>query len=195
MPELLGEPDEKSFGAADIAEPIRVFVLHHFADELRAVLAKPGKRLVDVVHSEHDAQVAESVHRGVPVIGNCGRGEKSRELEPTVAVGGDASWRSRRALGASPVTRPAQSPSIVARPSSFEAKLGEKRDGGIEGFYHDADVVHPLESHITSSHFSSFRPSHSAERPIPNVADILSVFRLVHGAVRNVRMSFISRSP
>ena len=39
LAELLGEPDEKSIGAADVAEPIRVLVLNHFADELRAALA------------------------------------------------------------------------------------------------------------------------------------------------------------
>ena len=54
-PELLGEPDEKPFGAADVAEPIRLFVLNHFADELCATLAESGERPVDVVHSEHDA--------------------------------------------------------------------------------------------------------------------------------------------
>src|ERR671934_3037921 len=80
LAELLGEPDEKSFGSADVAEPIRVLVLHHFANELRAALAEPGERLVDVVHGEHDAQVAESVHRGVPVIGDHRRREKAREL-------------------------------------------------------------------------------------------------------------------
>jgi hypothetical protein len=54
--EFLGEPDEKSFGPANVAEPIRVFVLDHFAaDKLRAVLTEPGERLVDVVHGEHDA--------------------------------------------------------------------------------------------------------------------------------------------
>jgi hypothetical protein len=53
--ELLGEPDEKSFGAADVAEPVRLFVLNYVADELRASLTEPGERLVDVVHSEHDA--------------------------------------------------------------------------------------------------------------------------------------------
>src|SRR5215207_10238158 len=52
---FLGQPDEKSFGAADIAESIRVLVLNHFTDELRAVFAEPVERLVDVVHSEHDA--------------------------------------------------------------------------------------------------------------------------------------------
>src|SRR4051794_429643 len=47
--ELLGEPDEKSFGAADVAEPIQLFVLNHFADELRTMLAEPGEGLVNIV--------------------------------------------------------------------------------------------------------------------------------------------------
>jgi len=55
LPELLSEPDENSFGTPDVAEPIRVFVLDHFADELRAAFAKPGERIVDVLHGEHDA--------------------------------------------------------------------------------------------------------------------------------------------
>ena len=55
LPKLLGEPDEKSFGTADVAKPIRVLVLNHFTDELRAALEEPGERLVDVVHGEHDA--------------------------------------------------------------------------------------------------------------------------------------------
>ena len=53
---FLGEPYEKTFGPANVAEPIRVFVLDHFvADELGAVLTEPAERLVDVVHGEHDA--------------------------------------------------------------------------------------------------------------------------------------------
>jgi hypothetical protein len=51
----LGEPDEKSFGSAYVAEPIRVSILDHFAaDKLRAVLAEPDQRIVDVVHSERE---------------------------------------------------------------------------------------------------------------------------------------------
>jgi hypothetical protein len=38
LAELLGEPNEKSFGSADVSEPIRVLVLDHFADKLRAAL-------------------------------------------------------------------------------------------------------------------------------------------------------------
>src|SRR5215207_7596675 len=55
LPELLGKPDENSFGAPDVAEPIRVFVLGHFADEPCAAFAEPGERIVDVLHGEHDA--------------------------------------------------------------------------------------------------------------------------------------------
>src|SRR5918996_1496294 len=37
-------------------------------------------------------------------------------------------------------------------PFEIQAKLGKKCDGGVEGFYHDADVVHPLKTHFISSH-------------------------------------------
>ena len=56
--EFLGESDEKPFRPADIAEPVRVFIRDYFACELRAALAEPFERLVDVVHGEHDAEVA-----------------------------------------------------------------------------------------------------------------------------------------
>src|SRR5207302_3429612 len=42
--EFLGEPDEKASGPADIADPIRVFVLNHFAaDEPRPLFSEPGR--------------------------------------------------------------------------------------------------------------------------------------------------------
>src|SRR5258707_11334798 len=56
--EFLGESDEEPFRPADVAEPIRVFILDYFAYELRAALAELFKRLVDVVHGEHDTEVA-----------------------------------------------------------------------------------------------------------------------------------------
>ena len=37
--ELLGEPDENSLGSPDVAQPIRVLVLDHFAHELGAAFA------------------------------------------------------------------------------------------------------------------------------------------------------------
>ena len=55
LPELLGEPDENSFGTPDVAEPIHVFILNHVADELRAAFAESGERIVEVFYGEHDA--------------------------------------------------------------------------------------------------------------------------------------------
>jgi hypothetical protein len=56
--EFLGQADEKPFRPADVAEPIRILILDYFTYELSATLAKPVKRLVDVVNREHDAEVA-----------------------------------------------------------------------------------------------------------------------------------------
>jgi hypothetical protein len=54
----LRQSDEKALRPADVAEAMRVFVLDYFTHELRAALAEPFKRLVDVVHGKHDAEVA-----------------------------------------------------------------------------------------------------------------------------------------
>jgi hypothetical protein len=62
--EFLGDPDEKSFRAAEVAEPVRVFILDDFAYELRAARAESFKRVVDVVHGEHDAEVAQGALTG-----------------------------------------------------------------------------------------------------------------------------------
>ena len=40
---MLGEADKNPFRPADVAEPIRVFILDDFADELRAALAPPRR--------------------------------------------------------------------------------------------------------------------------------------------------------
>jgi hypothetical protein len=47
---------------------------------------EPFKRLVDVVHGEHDAEVALSVHRGFAVICDDRRREEAGEFEPAVAI-------------------------------------------------------------------------------------------------------------
>lgn len=59
LPELLGEPDENSFGTPDVAEPVDVFVIDDFIDHRRAETAEPGEGVVDVLDGEHDAQVPQ----------------------------------------------------------------------------------------------------------------------------------------
>ena len=51
--EFVGESNEKPFRPADVAEPIRVFILDYLPNELRTAPGEPFKRLVDVVHGEH----------------------------------------------------------------------------------------------------------------------------------------------
>jgi hypothetical protein len=59
LAEFLGEPDEKPFRPAHVAEWIRVLIPDYFAYELRTAIAKPFKHLVDVIYyGEHDAEVA-----------------------------------------------------------------------------------------------------------------------------------------
>src|SRR5436189_4491220 len=138
LPELFGEPDENSFGTPDVAEPIHVFILDHFADKLRAALAEPGERIVDVLHGEHDAQVAESVHWRAAVIGDHRRREETGHLEPAVAV--------RRTHHGNLDAHAAQSSDAICpisfdwgAPLKLKTKFDEEFNGGIKVFHHDAD--------------------------------------------------------
>jgi hypothetical protein len=83
---FLGESDEKPFRSADVAEPIRVLILDNFAYGLRSAVEKPSRRLVDVVHGEHDSEVAWRVYRSGAVICDGSRCEEAGELETTVAI-------------------------------------------------------------------------------------------------------------
>src|SRR5690606_32331458 len=146
LPELFGEPDENAFRTANVAEPVRVLVLDHFADELGAAFLEPGERIVYVLHGEHDAQVTESVHRGFAVVGDYRRREEAGQLEPAVTV--------RRTHHGNLDALVAQSGDATG-PVSFdgsarldlEAELGEEFDGGVEVLDRDADVVHPFDPH------------------------------------------------
>src|SRR6185437_6602472 len=149
LPELLSEPDENSFGAPYVAEPIRVLVLDHFADEFRAAPGEPGERIIDVLHGEHYAQVAERVHGVGAVIGNHGGREESRDLEPAVSV--------RRTHHGNLDAHAVQSGDTIGpvsfdgrAPLELEAEFGEEFDSGIDVFHHDADVVHALDRHDVS---------------------------------------------
>src|SRR5918994_1382288 len=149
LPELLGEPDENSFGTADVAEPVDVFVIDDFIDHRRAELAEPGEGVVDVLDGEHDAQVSQRVHGSCAVIGRDGGGVEARELEAAVAVRG-AHHGDLDALAAH--SGDAAGPFTFNGHAAFEGKaeFGEELDGGVEVFYDDADVVHPLDCHRSS---------------------------------------------
>src|SRR5438128_11876879 len=74
---LLREPDEQPVGRAEIAEPVRIFILHHLANQPGPVFfCKPRDQFIDVLDREHGAQVAQRIYRGAAMLGNDGRSEK-----------------------------------------------------------------------------------------------------------------------
>src|SRR6266542_1040576 len=164
LPELLGEPDENSFGTPDVAKPIHVFILDHLANELRAAFAESCERIVDIFHGEHDAQVAESVHWGAAVIGDHRWCEELGQFEPAMTV-----WRTHHGDFDAHVVQSSDAICPVSfdwgAPLELETKFGEEPNGGINVFHHDADVVHTLDRHDVSlaSNVAHERPSKRAK--------------------------------
>ena len=93
-----------------------------------------------------------------------GRGEESRELEPAVAVR-RAHHGDLYALVAQSGDTPGPFSFDHGSPFELEAKLGKKRDSGIEGFHHDADVVHPSKRQAATLVLSSL--GHATGRAHP----------------------------
>src|SRR5437016_9667400 len=65
LADLLAQSDDDAFRPADVAKPIRVLVLHHFAYQLGPVGEQARDDSVDVFDGEHDATDAQRVHRRV----------------------------------------------------------------------------------------------------------------------------------
>jgi hypothetical protein len=53
--DFLSKPDEESFWAADVAEPIRVLELNYFANEPGTASLKTCQHAIDVIDRKHDA--------------------------------------------------------------------------------------------------------------------------------------------
>src|SRR5438132_4940403 len=88
LADLLGQSDDDAFRPADVAKPIRVLVLHHFAYQLGPVGEQARDDGVDVFDGEHDATDAQRVHRRVhgSEPDRLGRVELV-ELDATLAIG------------------------------------------------------------------------------------------------------------
>jgi hypothetical protein len=161
LPELLGEPDENSFGTPDVAEPVDVFVIDNFIDQHRTELAEPGECVVDVLNGEHYALVSQRVHRSCAVIGLDGGSVEAREFDAAVAVRG-AHHSDLDTLPAH--TGDAAGPFSIDRHSAFEGKaeFSEKLNCGIDVLHHNSDVVHTLQFHdvslVAHRRRSSFHP-------------------------------------
>src|SRR5690606_16825801 len=144
--ELLGQTDENAFRPADIAEPIDVLVVDNIIDHRRAEPAEPRERVIDVVDSEHDTQVAQRVHGRGTMVGCDGRHIKARQLDSAVPV------RCRHhgdfdALTAQ--TGDTSGPLAFDGHAAFQgqAEFSKEFYSRIEVLDHDANVVHSRYCH------------------------------------------------
>src|SRR5262249_44617806 len=62
LPELLGKRNDDALWAADVTEPVHVFILGYFAYELSAMGAQAREHILNVVDGEHDATDAQRIH-------------------------------------------------------------------------------------------------------------------------------------
>src|SRR4051794_27709612 len=84
------------------------------------------------------------------MIGDYGRLQKARELEPTVTVRG-AHHGDLDALVAQPGNTPCPLSFHCGLPLELEAELAKERDRRREVFDDDSDIVHPFECHAVHS--------------------------------------------
>jgi len=113
------------------------------------MLAEPFKRLIDVIHGEHDAEVAQSVHRGIAVIRDRRRREEPGEFEPAVAIG-RAHHGNLHALIAQ--ASDTSGPFSLDHGPAFEieAELAKEINRRAEVIDDDSYVVHPFKRHVSN---------------------------------------------
>src|SRR5215204_7652983 len=144
LAELLGQRDDDALGAADVAEPIAVLVLHHLANELRAADSQTGHDGVDIVDREHDPTHAQPVDRCVRLSADRRRRLELRQLDPAVAVRG-----SQHRDVASDTIEPDEAVhawTLDCRLAlQLQTKFDEEGDRSREVVDDDADVVHPFD--------------------------------------------------
>src|SRR5690606_17819402 len=104
---------------------------------------------VEVIHGEHDAEIAQGIDRGVPVVRDDGRREEAGELEPAVAV-----RRSHHGNLDTMLAQPGDASGPFAfdhgPPFKLEAEFAKEINRPVEVFDDDSHVVHPLERHVSS---------------------------------------------
>src|SRR5215218_4221951 len=151
LAELLGKPDNDALGAADVAEPIHVLVLHHFADQFGAVGAQARDDVVDTIDGEHDAADPECVHRNVlgPSSDRFRRVELV-QLDPSVAV--------RSAPQREGSTDVLKADETIYRGAldgrlalQLESEFEKKGLRGLKVVDDDEDVIHSFKRHVLPS--------------------------------------------
>ena len=138
--------DDDPLGAADVAEPVAVFVALELADEPNALGPQARDNVVNVFDGECDMADPRCVRRRVLVAAWRRRLVEFRQLKSPLAV---------RGLKHRDICPDAFEPYDAVHPAAldqtlslqFESKLDEELDCGREVVNYDADVLHPLDRH------------------------------------------------
>jgi hypothetical protein len=116
--DLLRQLDDDPLRAADVAEPIDVFIVLHFVDELTAAGSHAGDGSVDVVDCECDMADAQGVRWRVPVAPRTdGEWNFTSSSRPWPSGVSTIAYSTR--TPSSPTTRSTQPPSTCPSPCSL----------------------------------------------------------------------------
>jgi hypothetical protein len=148
--ELFSQRDDDAPWTPHVAEPVRVLVLGHFADEFGAVGAHASDSVLDAFDRKHDAPEAPRVRR-------CARRfdldqfriAKLRQLKPPVPI-----WSPHH----NDVDLDTFEPVDAVHPLSLyrrltlrlQTELGKESDSGCKVVDDDAEVVQSLDRHVPS---------------------------------------------
>src|SRR5438132_987196 len=151
LSELLGQPKEDALGAADVAEPVDVFILGDFVNELGAMGAQTPEDVIEVIDQEHDAADPQRVHgRVLRFASDRRRRMELVQFHPAVPV-----RRSQRRDFGARVFDPDDSvhPGSLDRHLALEhhPELDKESLRRLEVLDHDEHVVHPLKRHMPAS--------------------------------------------
>jgi hypothetical protein len=133
--------------AADVAEPVAVLVALQLADEFSAAGSQAGDEGVDVLDRECDVADTPRVRRRVPVVASFA-GEWNFTSSRRPLPSGVCIIAKSTRTPSSPTTRSTQRPSTVPSPCGSSPSSAKNSGRGCEVVNHDADVLHPLDSHV-----------------------------------------------
>ena len=138
--EIFGEGNQNSLRAAQVTKAVNVFVIHHFAEEFRAVFFQARHDIIHIRDGKHHAAHAQCVHGRIRV--GAGRFGFLKPAQFNSAVTVLRSQHDDVAANAFEGDEIVNAFSFHDRLAfDFQAEFDEKRNGRIEVFNHDADVV------------------------------------------------------
>jgi hypothetical protein len=138
---LFGQCDHNALGAAEVTESVHVLVLRNFANKFGPVLLQASNDVINVRDGEHDAAYAQRVHRYIRFSADCRWFLKLAQFKSAMAIRSPHhDYVASNAVEPDDTVNPLPLNGRLA--FEFQAKFDKERNGSLEIFDNDADVVH-----------------------------------------------------